>query len=484
MYKRVSSEIVSQLAEIVGDRYVANSKAILASYLSKGIMGIEAELPEVVVRPGGVDEVRKVLQLANENKIPVTPLSGGLSGGFSLPAVKPGGILLDLTRMDSILDIDLDARYMVVEPGVTTGRVWAHFRRNHPDWAPPIPDGAPPAATVVGDALERGFTLATSLYGPQADLVLGMEVVLPSGKVLRTGSWALKKAKPFYKWGPGPDIGGLFLGAQGSMGVVTKMAIKILPHSEHKDIVAFGFDSPEDMVNASLEVLKKEVSVMAQGGNWWLVPTRLGPEEKIDLEMTKKSGVPDWFMNFELWGRDEADLNYRRNLVREVMREQRNSGVKSEEWELHPRQKASRLLKPNKIAIPYALFKGSYLFITWYTPWRDAAEFCRVAEEKMNAYGIPPVLWVAAIDNGRQAICMPIVCYDPTDDSSVEKIRAFNEETTQIFYDSGWLNYRPDPTVHAPAAARNAPEYFDLLRRIKKLLDPNGIMHPGRLGLP
>ena len=65
------------------------------------------------------------------------------------------------------------------------------------------------------------------------------------------------------------------------------------------------------------------------------------------------------------------------------------------------------MLKPNKIAIPYALFKGSFLFITWYTPWRDAAEFCRIAEEKMEKYGIPPVLWVASIEHGREAICMP-----------------------------------------------------------------------------
>jgi len=485
-YARPSPRVIEELQAIVGPEFVATSKPILASYVAKGIMGLEGTIADAVVRPRTVEEIQRVLRLARSEKIPVTPASGGLSGGFACPLIEPGGILLDLSRMDRILEVDVDCRYMVVEPGVTSGAAWSYFRSNHPHLAPPVPDGAPPAATILGDAIERGFSLVTNKYGPQADLVLGMEVVLPTGQVVRTGSWALPGAKPFYKWGLGPDLGGLFLGAQGTMGVVTKLAIKVFPHSEHKDLIAYGFETVEDMVEATFEVLKKEICVLVQCGNWWLVPTRIAPESEVSSERDfwRKAGVPEWFSNFEIWGRDEEDLNRQQKVIHSVMEEAKKKGIKAEEWKLHPKQKASRLTKPNKIAIPYALFKGSYLFITWYTPWRDAAQFCRIAEKKMTSYGLPPVLWVASIEHGREAICMPIVCFDPTKPEELKKVQDFNRETTDIFLSKGWLNYRPDPTTHSPKTFSMAREYFDLLKKIKSVLDPDGIMHPGRLTLP
>jgi len=261
-YARPSAHVLEQLKTIVGTEYVTNSKPILASYVSKGIMGLECTVADAVVRPRTVEEVREVLRVARKHKIPVTPSSGGLSGGFACPLTEPGGILLDLSRMDRILEVDADCRYMVVEPGVTSGAAWSYFRSNCPDLAPPVPDGAPPAATLLGDAIERGFNLATNKYGPQADLVLGMEVVLSTGQVVRTGSLALQGAKPFYKWGIGPDLGGLFLGAQGTMGIVTKLAIKVLRHPKHKDLIAYGFGTVEDMVRATFVVLKREICVL------------------------------------------------------------------------------------------------------------------------------------------------------------------------------------------------------------------------------
>jgi len=484
-YSNVTTETVSALERIVGKEHVTTSKPILMSYVARGIMGLESTAPEVVVRPKEVEEIRDILVLANAGRIPITPMSGGLSGGFACPLKEPGGILLDLSRMNRIIDVDTDCRYMVVEPGVTSGAAWTYFRKNYPEWAPPVPDGAPPAATILGDALERGFSLVTNRYGPQADMILGMEVVLPSGEVFKTGSWALPGAKPFYRWGIGPDLSGLFLGAQGTLGVVTKLAIKIVPHPRHKDLIAFGFESQDDMVNATLNVLKTEVCVLVQCGNWWLVPTRMASQMEIPSarEFWKKQGIPEWFSNFEIWGRDEEDLNNQRKVVYQTIEELKEKGIRAEEWKLHPKQKASRMLKPNKIAIPYALFKGSFLFITWYTPWRDAAEFCRIAQEKMEKYGIPPVLWVASIEHGREAICMPIVCFDPAKPEDLQKVQEFNKETTGIFLDKGWLNYRPDPYIHAPEMYSRAKAYFEILKKIKRLLDPKGIMHPGRLGL-
>lgn len=128
-YNHVTPDIVKTLESIVGKEYVSADVAMRYSYLSRGIMGLEATTPEVVVRPRYVEEVRKVLILANENHIPVTPAAGGLSGGYAAPLIQPGGILLDLSRMDRIIEVNTDARYVVIEPGVRSGKVWAYFRK-------------------------------------------------------------------------------------------------------------------------------------------------------------------------------------------------------------------------------------------------------------------------------------------------------------------------------------------------------------------
>lgn len=344
---------------------------------------------------------------------------------------------------------------------------------------------------MVGDALERGFSMVTARYGPQADMVLGMEVVLPTGEIVRTGSWALPGAKPFYRWGLGPNFDGLFLGAQGTMGVVTKLAIKIVPHPHYKTIVAYGMDNPYDMQDFTLEVSKYELGiadhlVMVQGGNWPLVMTRW-PKEKVptDYEFYKKLGIPQWWMNFEIWCHSKEELDFTVNKIHELAKEYNaKTGHEIKEWKLHPKQIASRLKKPNKIAIPYSLWKAGFLFITWYTPWKDCAEFAEIYNQKLEEYGFPPVMWIASIDHCRQAICMPIVCFDYTNPEDVQRVQEVNRVTTEIFLDKGWLNYRPDPYVHAPLSFARAKAYYDLLVRLRKVVDPNMIMHPGRLAMP
>lgn len=490
-YNSVTKKIVEALESIVGKEYVNDSVPMRYAYVSKGIMGLESIPAEVIVRPKNVEEVQKVLMLANENIIPVTPVAGGLSGGFASPLISPSGILLDMSRMDRILEVDTDSRYMVVEPGVRSGTVWAYFRKKYPEWAPPVPDGAPPAATVMGDALERGFSMVTGRYGPQADMVMGAEVVVPTGDIIYTGSWALPGAKPFYKWGIGPDLGGLFLGAQGTMGVITKAAVKIVPHPHYKTVVAYGMDNPYDMQDATLEVSKYEMGiadhcVMVQGGNWPLVMTRW-PQDRVpnDYEFYKKIGISEWWMNFEVWAHSQEELNFVTKRIDEIMKDyEARTGHKLPQQVLHPKQIASRLKKPNKIAIPYSLWNAGFLFITWYTPWKDCAEFAEIYNEKMVEHGFPPVMWIASIDHCRQAICMPIVCYDATKPESVDEVQKLNRETTEIFLEKGWVEYRPDPYVHAPLMYGKAETYHRILKKIRAIWDPNYIMHPGRLAIP
>ncbi|MHC1592008.1 MAG: FAD-binding oxidoreductase [Candidatus Helarchaeales archaeon] len=502
-YNKVTEEIAKKIRDVVGDEYVSwDNLPMMYSYMARGIMGIRAGPPDLVVRPRNVEEVRQVLMICNEHKIPVTPMAGGLSGGFALPLLENGGVLLECSRMNKIIEVNTDARYVIVEPGVRAGEIWAYFKKFYPDWAPPIADGAPPAATIMGDAIERGFSLVTSRFGPQADLVMGMEVVLPTGDVLRTGSWGLgevdekyqgtKKdghAMPYYKYGLGPDLHSLFFGSQGAMGVVTKAALKIVPHCHFKTVKAYGFENWVDSQDATLMASKLEMGiadhfVMVQGGNWWLVPTRF-QKDKIPktYDYWKKLGIPEYFMNFEIWAHSQEELDFVCKKLDEIILEKFAPMAKGKvtEWKLHPIQIASRTKKPNKIAIPYGQWEQGFLFITWYTPWKDAAECMEIYCAKMEEYGFPPVMWYASIDHCREAIIMPIFCFDSRKVEDFERIEACEKDCTEIFLKKGWVNYRPNPTIHAPMSYSKAPTAYKLLKACKQILDPNMIMHPGRL---
>jgi FAD/FMN-containing dehydrogenase len=471
------------LQDIVGPENVSDAKPVMAAYITNAIMDISSQAPEVVVRPKSVEEVQLALRFANQRKIPVVPHSGGLSGGEATPT-RQGAILLDLRRMNKIVEVNTDARYMIVEPGVTSAQAWKYMQDNYPKYRPGIPDGAPPSATIVGDHLDRGFHFLSTKYGPAADAVIGLEVVLPTGEVVRTGAGALPTSKWFYRWMFGPDLTGLFLGSQGTLGVVTKMAVKIFPMPRFRGVMAFGATRWEYLVEPCLEVLKTESIDLAQGGNYHLATTRRARYRWPPIP--KPKFLPNVWMNFELGADSKDELQSIKNRIAEILREHQSKFGEDElfEWKLDARSIVARLTKPNRISVPYAGHKGGgLLFITWYMPWQDSGKFCEAAERLMESYKVSPVVWLAAVDHGRQALVMPIVLFDPKLPEEYKTVEELDREMTEQFLSMGGIPYRPNLKVHAPMAMAKSVGYYDLLRKIKRAIDPNGIMHPGRLGL-
>jgi FAD/FMN-containing dehydrogenase len=221
---------------------------------------------------------------------------------------------------------------------------------------------------------------------------MGAEVVMPNGDILNYGSMALNGTKPFYRWGLGPELFSTLMGSQGTMGVVTKGVMKIFPHPHHKTIKAWAMGNPHDMQDVTLDISKLEFGishncVMVQGGNWPLVMTRF-PKDKVpnEYEFYKKIGIPEWWMNFEIWAQTKEELDFVCKTIDEYMVKYKSSDrcrdpEAMKEWKLHPKQIESRLKKPNKIAIPYSWWEAGYLFITWYVPWNECADFCEYITE-------------------------------------------------------------------------------------------------------
>ncbi len=188
---------------------------------------------DLIVRPETTEEVSEIVKIANKYKIHIVPRGGGadLVGG----SVTEGGILLDLTRMNKIIEVNEDDYYCVVECGITWGDLVSQLhQRGYTTGV--LGPGSGYSATVGGGLSNSTAGFGSSKYGLVPDICLGVEVVLPNpeGTILKTGSAANKYAKPFCRYGVAPDFTGLFMGDVGTMGIKTKAYLRLFKDSPLK----------------------------------------------------------------------------------------------------------------------------------------------------------------------------------------------------------------------------------------------------------
>ena len=228
--------MIKELKEIVGAKNVLDDKETLALYSADQSLSSPKE-PAVVVRPKDTAEVQEVIKFANKTLTPVVPASSGIHfWGATLP--EQGGIILDLSRMNKILEIDAQNRKVKIQPGVTWPQLMEALKEH--DQIPLNPLFPHPKTSALTSSLEREPMLIPKYeYG---DPVLTMEVVLPTGDIFKTGTASAANTQEGYPEGPGIDFYRFFLGAQGTMGIVTWLNIKTeyRPKQQKAYFVAFN----------------------------------------------------------------------------------------------------------------------------------------------------------------------------------------------------------------------------------------------------
>jgi glycolate oxidase len=226
--------ILIDLENIVGKEFVSNRKEDLYIYSRDPGASLPRKV-DFVLMPKNSEEVQRIVKLANQEKIPIVPMGGGLTlSGLIIP-VK-GGIVMDMKRMNKVIEINKLSKYALIEAGVTTGQLLSYLNENYPNLQPPIPD-APPSATVAGNVLIHGSGYLSQRYGDHATMINGLEVVLPNGDLCKLGSCAVSKY--WFTRGPIPDLIGLFTSSFGTMGVVTKLSIQLYHKPKFREVV-FG----------------------------------------------------------------------------------------------------------------------------------------------------------------------------------------------------------------------------------------------------
>lgn len=242
-------EAVAAFRQAVGDEWVFTSKEDVALYrdaYSPIRDEPEERVASAAVAPANVGEVQAVVRIANETGLPVYPISTGKNLGYggSAPALS-GCAVLDLKRMDRVLDIDEQNASVLVEPGVSYFDLYREIRAAGAKLWIDCPD--PGWGSPLGNALDRGGGYTRAPFRNHFDAHCGMEVVLPNGELLRTGMGAMPGAQTWqqYKAGFGPWIDGLF--SQSNFGVVTKMGFWMMPEPEACLIGRVYADRYEDL---------------------------------------------------------------------------------------------------------------------------------------------------------------------------------------------------------------------------------------------
>ncbi len=218
----VTPEILKKLEAIVGKDRLKTSQEDLLTYAYDAY--VMEFMPEAVLFPKATDEVSKIMKVAGEHKIPVTPRGAG-SGLMSGALAKQGGIVVCFSMMNRILEVNTANRYAVVEPGVVISEFQKEVEKVNLFY-PPDP-GSATVATMGGAVMMNAGGMRGVKYGVTRDYVMGLEIVLPSGEIMETGTKTSKDVT-------GYDLTRLLCGSEGTLALTTKIIVRLLPKPKTK----------------------------------------------------------------------------------------------------------------------------------------------------------------------------------------------------------------------------------------------------------
>ncbi|MGD9161093.1 MAG: FAD-binding oxidoreductase [Desulfobacteraceae bacterium] len=477
-----------KLAEVVGADNYSDDKEQLKAY-STDYSYTPAGMPNYIVKPANSEEVSAVVKICNEHNIPVVPCSSKVHFyGATIP--KEGGVMLDMSRMDKVLEIDPENRRVRFEPGVTWEKLTAELEKEGYRVIMPL---TPPAErSVLTDFMEREEP--TNQVYDYGEPLQAMEVVWPTGEIFRMGSASVNNypdspSKGGNPSGPGLDFYRFFQCAQGTMGVVTWTNLKIesIPKI---DKVLFA---PLDDLDYGIDFLYR------------ILPRRIGQEVLLlnDVDLAAiiaedsddferlRAELPPWTLVLVISGllrRPEEKIAYEENFLAEVIKNEFSDLRLEENLPGFPglRKKMLNILrKPWPKDKPYwkNQVKGACQNIFFHTRPNMVSDFVSVVEDIAAQYGYPIDdigMYIQPIEHNRA--CRPEFSffYDPENEAETEVIAAMYKDICKDLLSRGAVFTRPYGDL-APIVYEKAASYAVALKRLKKTFDPNNIMNPGNL---
>lgn len=467
MHASLDPSVEEQLVGIAGRPHVETDPAARAAAAMDGlrpgraalIVGLERSTPLAVVRPATVEEVSGVLRVAAATGLAVVPYGGGtgLMGGAR--SVRPS-IVLDLRRMNRVVEIAREDRTARVQAGVVFADLNAALSPHglvcgHDPWTVPI-------ATVGGAISTHGLGYLGGRYGSIGDQVLGLEVVLADGTVVRT--------RPAERSSTGPQLRRLWVGAEGTLGVITEATLRVFPIPEARRLCALafpcfadGFAAVCDMAAIGLRPAMVDYGGPSDGAE----PARMilafeGFAEEVEATERRALAI--------CRGRGSTDLG--EATAREFFEERHVDPGRLQSW------------RRDEVTSPAPGTPGSVAFdyLHLYVPQSQVLDFLDKATGLFEDAGARVVEW--GLWNQPELVSLAV--RGRTDDpSALTRMRAAHDETLMLAQDlGGSMEYVHGVGVRlSHLMEREHGAGLGVLRRIKQALDPTALLNPGKLAL-
>jgi D-lactate dehydrogenase (cytochrome) len=453
-----TAAVIDRLAALVGAR-ATTARGILDQH-GRSEAYHASQPPDVVVFPETTQEVTQIVKLCADVGMPIVPFGAGTSLEGNTAAVA-GGLCLDFSRMNRIIKLNDKDMDVVVQPGITRKQLNAQLRDSGLFF--PIDPGAD--ASIGGMASTRASGTMAVRYGTMKDNVMALEVVLPDGRVIRTGRRARKSAA-------GYDLTRLFVGSEGTLGIITEITLKLHPWPQAISSAVCSFATLHDAVETAIEIIQSGIpvarielldEVMMRGINGY---SKLGYRE-----------APTLF--FEFHG-TEAGVAEQAELAQATAAEHGGLGF---EWARLPEER-TRLwhARDNTLYAGLSLRPGARAVITDVcVPISRLAECLVETRRDVDAAGmIAPV--VGHVGDGNFHM---LILIDPADAEEIARAKALHARmvaraiamegtcTGEHGIGLGKIGFLKDELGEA----------VDVMRGIKAALDPLGLMNPGKIFL-
>jgi 4-cresol dehydrogenase (hydroxylating) len=483
--------------KIIGPEHILTDQVNLAPF-AQATFPTSQNIP-AVIRPGSVSEIQDCLRIANQYKVPIYPVSCGKNWGLgSKVPVLDGCVVMELNRLDGILDYNEKLAYITVEPGVTFQQVYEYLQNvSSPLFLSVI--GGSPYSSLIGNALERGD--GNGPYGDRLAHACNLEVVLPSGDCVHPGLGRFPQVKTssVNRWGVGPYLDGMF--SQSNLGIVTKMTFWLKPKPNYYQ--HFQCQVNEEQ---SLRVLVDQVqSLMLKGlilencfslWNSYKMLAKKGRypwqlmKQKTPLDLKQIKGVEPWFGFGEIYAATSEQGLLLKQLIEQNLAGEENTVSFAEPhlsnypYEIPKTENIKSTYWRKKTKVPEDVNPDrDNCGVIWLCPvlpfdGQEVVRAVQIAESILKSCQFEPNLAIQCI-SARNVYLYVAIIYDREVKGEDQKAIDCHDRLLSKLSDNGYIPYRL-----GIQSMNSLPEvqddYNQLLRILKHSLDPKDILAPGR----
>ncbi|HEY4602412.1 MAG TPA: glycolate oxidase subunit GlcD [Cerasibacillus sp.] len=456
----LNQEIIAKFYDIVGKENVETNQASLLAYSYDSTPQYQA-MPDAVIAPRNTEEVADIVSICNQYRIPIVPRGSGTNLCAGTTPIK-GGIVLLFKHMNQILETDEENLTMTVQPGVFTKEI--NDRALEVGLFYPPDPGSMHISQIGGNISENSGGLRGLKYGVTRDYVMGLEVVLANGDIIRTGGKLAKDVA-------GYDLTRLIVGSEGTLGVITEATLKLIPQPETKKTMLALY--------SDLEAAAESVSAIIANR---IIPATLEFLDQATLKVVEdfaKIGLPTEAKAVLLIEQDGAPEIVERDMKKmaELCRENRAFDVSVAKTE----QDAEKLTAARRTALSaLSRLKPTTILEDATVPRSEIANMVRAITEIANKYQLTICTFGHAGDGNLHPTCLT----DARNQEEIERVeKAFAEIFEKAIELGGTITGEHGvgvmklPYLHLKVGEAG----LEVMRQIKKALDPNNILNPGKI---